>query len=307
VSRVLAVACALALLAPSVLAAEADAVSEKPGAGAKPPRSVAWVLRLPQETNVTYQGVVSFDQAGVGTASMLYPAPNAAGFIAALITHGFLLESTRTQQLEKIRQVADQVLLPYQPVLNSFQSRELMQRGLDRTSAAGPKRLAEFSEKPGAEIFVESIPLFSMTQDHTTIVLDNAIVIHAPHGPASSPYKNVLRIISRPQTRADLVTYWTANDGENLKAESVSLLAESLDLALRELSGELDKKTNPHRTVRYREGTAEKMERGQIVSENCDRVVLKNLRGWLMSVPPSRGADGGTSCDASPRTVGEAK
>jgi hypothetical protein len=41
----------------------------------------------------------------------------------------------------------------------------------------------------------------------------------------------------------------------------------------------------PHRTVRYRLGGEERMERAQVLSERCDRLLIRNLRGWLMSVP----------------------
>jgi hypothetical protein len=79
------------------------------------------------------------------------------------------------------------------------------------------------------------------------------------------------------------VNFWNANDGVAIKTESVRLLAESLDLALDEIATGLGQ-DRPQRTVRYMEGKAEKMERGQILKEQCNRVVLKNLRGWLMSV-----------------------
>jgi hypothetical protein len=246
--------------------------------------------------------VASFDQAGLGTASLLYPAPNAGGFLAALLTHGFLLEGSKNAQLEKIQQSANRVLAPYQAVISTFEHRDLMKRGLEKIAWGGTKMLIEFSEKPDTGLIVESVPLFSMTQDQTAIVLDNAIAIHGANAPATSAYKNIFRIVSEPQKRTDLVTYWTANDGENLKSESASLLAESLELAFRDLDGEPAAGIKPHRTVRYFEGTAEKMERGQIVSETCNRIVLRNLRGWLMAVPP-RSAPGvaTAACDGKPR------
>ena len=41
----------------------------------------------------------------------------------------------------------------------------------------------------------------------------------------------------------------------------------------------------PQRTVRYRQGNAERIERAQVLAERCDRLLLRNLRGWLLSVP----------------------
>lgn len=57
----------------------------------------------------------------------------------------------------------------------------------------------------------------------------------------------------------------------------------------------------PFRTIRYVEGTAEKMERAQLVSEHCGRLVIKTLRGSLMSVPvkasASTGGNGNGVCE----------
>jgi hypothetical protein len=39
------------------------------------------------------------------------------------------------------------------------------------------------------------------------------------------------------------------------------------------------------RTYRYLQGGVERSERAQQVAGNCSRAVLRNLRGWLLSVP----------------------
>jgi hypothetical protein len=252
-------------------------------------KDMGWSLRLPKDDNVVYQGVASYDRAGGGAAPILYPAPNVAGFLVGLFTHGVLLESVRAVEKNRIQQVADEVLAPYQKVLSSYKHRDLMQQALDKTDTGGSKRLLEPSEKPSAGLLIDSTPVFSMTQDQTAIVLDNVVSIYAPGAAPAAAYRNIIRVVSKPETRTDLVSFWTANDGDVLKAQSVSLLAESLDLALIELAT-VQEHDRPQRTIRYLEGTAERMERGQIVHERCDKVVLKNLRGWLMSVPVKSGA-----------------
>jgi hypothetical protein len=53
----------------------------------------------------------------------------------------------------------------------------------------------------------------------------------------------------------------------------------------------------PFRTIRYLEGTAEKMERAQLINEHCGRLLIKTLRGSLMSVPAKASAPRGSSAD----------
>ena len=264
-------------------------------------KDLGWSLKVPQEEIVAFQGTANFDGAGMGAAQMLYLAPNIAGFFAGLITHGILLDATRNSQKRKILDAADKVLAPYQPVLSSYKYRDLMQRALEKTTTAGVKRLVEPSEKPGADLLIESVPVFSMTQDQTAIVLDNAIAIYVPGAASATAYKNIIRVVSPSAVKPDLVSFWLAKEGDALKAESARLLAESLDLALSEIA-ESTERDRPHRTVRYIEGTTERMERGQIVKELCDRIVLMNLRGWLMSVPVKPGSTVTTSCgDSAPQ------
>lgn len=273
----------------------------KPAATRYIAKDTGWSLKLPKEENVIYQGVANFDNSGLGMGQMLYPAPNIAGFFAALITHGIILESARNAQKTKIQEAADRVLSPYQSILADYKYRELMQHALEKTGGGGNKRLVEPSEKPGTDLQLESLPVFSMTQDQTALVMDNAIVIYAPGAPAAPIYKNIIRVVSRAGiTSPDLVKFWTDNGGSELKTESVRLLAESLDLALGEVTAQSEQ-DRPQRTVRYFEGQVEKMERGAVLKENCDRVVLRNLRGWLMSVSPKPGPSQASCADDATR------
>ncbi len=249
-----------------------------------------WSLRLPKDDKVVYRGVVSFDGAGAGSAQIMYPAPNAVGMLAAVLTHGAIVGSMRDSQKDKLQEAADKVLLPYQSILGTYKHQELMRRGLEKTLTGGSKKLVQSSEKPGADWFVESAPVFSITQDQTAIILDNSISIYAPNAPSAAAYQNTVRVVSLAKDGTDLASFWTASDGEKLKEESASLLAESLDIVLSEMTRGPSKGNSPYKTVRYFEGTTEKMERGQLISERCGRALIKTLRDGLMSVPARRGS-----------------
>src|SRR5213594_1284277 len=288
----IAVACAASagLLACSARAAETEAAPSS--AARSMAKDIEWSLRAPKEERVVFQGAVSFDAAGGSGAPMLYPAPNLAGFLAAVITHGVLVESTKKGQKDKLQQEADKVLSPYQEVLSGYAAKELMQRGVDKATTGRTRRLLDSSDGDATGWLVESSPVFSLTQDQSAIVLDNSIAIYAPADHASAAYKNVVRVISKPKSAGDLPDFWIAGGGEKMKDESAGLLAESLDIALKQAAGDDASDANAHKTFRYLEGSTERMERGQLVSERCDRVVLKTLRGWLMSVPARQPAAG---------------
>jgi len=273
----------------------------------RPAKDQNWSFRLPKEDKIIYKGVVSFDQVGSGPGGMMYPAAGAAGFLAAVITHGVIAESTKNSQKTKLQQEADRVLQSYQPVLDTYTAKELMQEGLKRTTAGGDKKLVASTESPGAEWMIDSTPVYLMTQDESAIILDNFISIYVPDGPASPVYQYTVRVVSQAKEGTDFANTWTANNGEMLKAESANLYATSLDIALNQATGGATTDNVSHKTFRYLEGRAEKMERGQLISEGCGRVVMKTLRGWLMSIPARKDAAQSSSNEQCAEVVGGVK
>ena len=251
-----------------------------------PSEPTKWSLKLPSVGGVVFRGVASFDKAGIGTGSMLYPAPNLGGFIGALIAHGMINESAKQAQKDKLQADADRVLVPYKTVLENFQYRELLERALKTRPATENVSLIENSGEARPEMIVECLPTFSMTQDQKAFVLDNTITIHLPSTAPESDYRNVVRIISSTHETDNPIAYWTNNDGEKLKVESARMVAESLEIVMRDRLGKATDK-GTFRTIRYREGISEKIERAQILHEQCNRMLVRTLRGTLMSVPVS--------------------
>jgi hypothetical protein len=247
-----------------------------------------WALQLPQDGHVTYRGVVNYDNAGISSPAIMYPAPNAAGLIAAIITHGLINESMRDSQKEKLQSDANLVLEPYKPVLDTFSYPDLMRRALEKTSASAIPRLVNASDNPEQKPLVASTPIFSLTQDQIAIVLDNEINITNPENPTGTHYRNVIRVVSIPRNTPDPQLLWTEQDGEKLKDESAQLVIESINIAIADSEATIDSGSIPYRTVRYREGSVEKIERAQIMSSKCGRLIIRTLRGAIMSVPTSQ-------------------
>lgn len=281
---------------------------DSPATAAAVPARV-WVLRVPSVEKVVFRGAVSHDAAGMGTGSMMYPAPNAIGLLAAIVTHGLVSDRMRQNQKNEAQANADLVLQPFAPVLGSFTNQHLFEVGQQRLSAAHPARLLGAAETPGTDWLVEAAPVFSMTQDRRALVLDNAVRIFAP-GSTTVAYAQTVRVISAPlslpapapvagtaseptQVADDgTVALWMATQGQRLVDESAALFGESLDIVLDESVAPATENKSPHQTFRYAEGGNERMERAQLVSERCGRRLIRTLRGWLMSVPAGSDASG---------------
>lgn len=265
------------------LAAHAGAA--EPAAGER-----SWALKLPSVERVVFRGAVSHDAAGMGTGTMLYPAPNAAGLLAAILTHGLLNEGAKQSQKDKLQAEADEVLKPLRPVLDGFTHAQLIQSALPMQRHREPRRALGADDSPALDWTVEIAPVFSMTRDQRAIVLDNAVRIYAPAS-ADAAYAQTIRVVSRPLPAAEspeseaLASHWQAESGRALRQLSAALLAESLDVAMQGARRAAPAADAPQRTFRYAEGGAEKMERATLVEAACGRLLLRTLRGWLMSVP----------------------
>lgn len=294
---------AIALLAGSVASAadeSADVLRKMTAADES-----AVFIHLPPDGAVVFRGSLSLDDAGLGSGAFLYPAPGLAGLLAAIATHGVIVESAKQSQKDKLQASADQVLTPYLPHLDGFTYDVLMRRAVARMRTASRASVIRQSEPPGSGLVVESMPVISMTQDQRAIIVDNLIVVRKPNDAGEIAYQGTIRVISRDWEPTDPVQFWTAEGGERLKTESAGLVAESLDIALSQASQVGEPQDQPQKTVRYRTGGSDKFERAQILQEHCGRLLIRTLRGALMSVPsaPSKTAAAATAyCGSDAKT-----
>lgn len=239
------------------------------------------VLTIPSGTAPHWRGISPDEAAGTQGLTMLYPAPNAAGFLAAVLTHALLVQGGRSAQQKARQAEADKVLKPHAATIATLSAEVLL--------AAARERLAQPLLEAGRGLVVQMEPRYALVRDGRTLVLDNALRVHAADMPSVARFETTVRVISTPCDATDPTAHWIAEGGLALKRESAAMLAHSIAIALSPLA---PTDAQAFRTQRYRFGHQEKMERGQPVATGCARIVLRTLRDWLMSVPitPVEGA-----------------
>ena len=77
---------------------------------------VSLAVLVEQDSNVVFHGVVSFDKAGGPGAQFLNPAPNLAGMVAAVLTHGIIVESSKSAQKKSSSKMPTACSLPISPL-----------------------------------------------------------------------------------------------------------------------------------------------------------------------------------------------
>ena len=283
----------------------AQAGTEAPVAATLPLAQVGFSLRQPKAEQVLFQGVISHAADGGHSSPMLYQMPAGAGIVglfAAILAHGAVSESARSIAMSKEQQAANLVLTPYQAVLASFSNRELMQRALDQLSDTPQKTLLPAGDDGATGWIIESAPVFSMTQDQSAIVLDNALVIRQ-QGHSDPLLQTVVRVVSNAHPGENTKDSWLAEEGRPLKDECVQMYAHSLHLVLQSLAPPSADQGEPQqKTFRYVEGGTHKSERAQLVALGCHRAIVRTLRGALMSIPQApesteEAADKSATCE----------
>lgn len=249
-------------------------------------RGQNWTLKLPTDDRVVFSGALDFEGASVNSVAMMYPAPNPGVFLASVITHALIVGSQKNSQREQAQESADKVLDLYQPILSTVSYQELARRWVDGMLPGSSRKLIGAAESPGRdEWLIETKPVFLMAQDQRTLSLDAVVSIRTPGAPASAGFQSHIRVIAPAEESTDLAATWAADQGKKLKEVSAWLFSESLNIAMSAAINGTDQTGQPVPTIRYLEGTMEKMERAQLISEHSGRLLIKTLRGSLMSVP----------------------
>jgi len=268
----------------------------------------AWTLAALPDAPVPFHGLVNGDGLGIGAGGMLYPTGNLGfvGLLAAVATHAALIGGSRHSQESKLQLDADKVLEPYREVLAGLHLRGLQERALSLLPAGG--RLRGADDVPAGELIVTALPAFALTPDASALVLDEVVLIKES-GAAEARIEQALRIVSPTRIESDPVAGWIADDGALLKSTATQMQAQALAIAF----AQMDARAQPGavaddkpamRTLRYALGHAEKMERAQLLEQSCDHLLMRNLRGAILSVPPRAGASQPPECASASVAAG---
>ena len=244
-------------------------------------------IRVPVQETVLFRGGMSLDAAGGPQSQILYPAVGGlGGFLVGIATHGVLVETGKEREKTRIQQEADKILDPYRESISKFTFRQLAERALQKDALKGFGHLIGADDR-GEGFVVKTEPVFTLTSDRRALVLENVISVFRAGIPSDVLYSNVFRVVSDPRSEDDLESYWGKDNARQILAVSQEMFVRSLKIATSVVetsvaSNEMEK------TIRYFEGGAKLIERGQVMEQLCGRVLGRNLRGWVISVPTGK-------------------
>lgn len=264
---------------------------------ANPPAPLAkrvLLLRPPTEPALLWRGMLATEGGAVGGGQQIgpYPVPGIGGLLVAILTHAAINEGVKSAEQKRLQAEADKVLEPYQPALAAWPAASLWNAVQAQAPDDLDLRLADIGQGPAEATAVVLLPSFTLSQDESVLIADVALRFEA----AAASVERWVRVVSSPLPTAALRTQGSANEALVLKKTASAMVVHALQV------GHLYRTANdpepPARTHRYRRGKAQDMERGQLVHSACDRLVVRTLRGHLLSVP--RAEPESTPCPQSP-------
>lgn len=244
-----------------------------------------WTAVVGADQAMPFRGEMMSTGVGAGY-QMFYPAPNFAGFLAGVATHAALQSSANAAQAEAEREMADRVLKRFDRVLGQIRVHQAFSEAIDRLQVADRVSVSAFpSAHPSP--YVEFRVLGTLAQSRRALMIDLMARLQADPSGTTPEFVHKVRVISDPVTASEenVYAYWLDDDGARLKRTVSSLISEAIALFLADAGQQFGADDARSVSVRYRFGAERRIERAQLLVDGCSRKVLRNLRGWIVSVP----------------------
>jgi hypothetical protein len=240
-----------------------------------------WEWRIPSAASLQMRGALDKDQQGGGPATVMYPGGSGLIFLTAILTHATLNAAARSSADARLQQEADQVLAPYRDLVDRFSLQQTAKGVSAHWPGLGKHHGSDSMPRDDAWL-LEALPVFVMSRDARSLMAEVTVAAWAPPRTSLPTAMRMVKVVSSPITTENPEAAWHANEGKLFVDTLQGLLAEALEVAMADAQPE---GPAPQKSVRYMLGSKETIERGQLLKTGCQRAVLRNLRGWLMSVP----------------------
>jgi len=259
------------------------------------PHDLHLAVKIDGDKQVKFLGYTDFDDAGAKGGQIMYPGGNAGVFLVSVLTHSATVSSIKNSEKQRLQDKADEVLRPYSGNIKDLTTDKLINDGIKAEPQVGELQLTSYEQKKQQDGWIiESSPVFFLTQDLSSIILQNPVIIYEKNNAAKPRYRNLVEIVLHlPQDKS--AAPYLAENGR-LADISASLFSSSLKLSIQDAQQQLSK-DGADKTFYYYVGKEKVFERGRLVHIDCEHMTIRTLHGWLKSVPlPAESANESSNC-----------
>ncbi|QFT57000.1 hypothetical protein [Microbulbifer sp. THAF38] len=248
------------------------------------PANSAIAIKVEEFEIPPFRGQVNYDNLDVNHGQMAYIGVTPGAFAGSILAHALIVGAAGDSKKKAEQEEADKILDLYREAIATFTAANLTKAAVvdfQQKNIAFNVWEAENSDP----WIVQSYPMFFLSQDRSTLTLKNSVSIFEKNNRENPAYQNLIEVVSSPvnEDKSNVIPVAALNE------LSIKLFVDSLVVMKTELSGE-HKLDSKEKTLSFYSGGKKVYERGRILSESCDRMSFRTLRGWVKSVPIERKA-----------------
>jgi hypothetical protein len=229
-------------------------------------------------------GLLKTDTGREGASIMYQGGAGLAGFFAQVLTHAVMENEAQKKVLKEAQEEADRVLKNYEDLILQNTVSSLIQSSVEQLGSSNPV-ISIVNAESGVEnenrLFIESLPIYYMSQDQKSIVLEHQLSAYYSDEPEKIIYQNMAKAISKKQNIEEDASRWKANSGELFFEATADLHLSSLNVLLKDMYKNLNSQTN-EATHKYYIGEKKYYVRGKVLHEDCGYRAIRNLKGNIL-------------------------
>ena len=190
---------------------------------------------------------------------------------------------------KKVIDQANLVVEKYQNYIDTFSAETIFHSIVSNLDDQYSFQIVKYSSEENIEDMdgwvLHATPVFYLTQDERELVVKNLIYFHSTEDPEKIMGRNIIEVASKKLSEQEPYSKWVSDD--LMMSKAANLYALSLNLFIDDVLSRHKNESEVESTFRYFQGGEKLFERGQLVKQECGRVVVRTLRGWLLSLPYS--------------------
>ncbi|WP_444943207.1 hypothetical protein ACJJIK_15000 [Microbulbifer sp. ZKSA006] len=242
------------------------------------PKNISLAIKVESFDTPPFYGQVDYDNLDVNHGQMTYIGATPATFAGSILAHALIVGAAGDSKKKAEQEKANRVLDPYKETIATFNASELIENSVTRL----PRDAISFTAWSTEGLYpwvIHSYPVFFLSQDKSTLILKNAITIYKEDNQEKPAYQNLVEVVSSPLYGGEgYISVESIND------RGTELFIDSLAIMKAELS-EKHPTENKEMTLSFYSGGKKVYERGTVISQSCDRMTFRTLRGRVKSVP----------------------
>lgn len=262
------------------------------------------------ESPVVFLGYVDTQADANSNGGMVYSADaGAAGLLVQILAHAAISNSVQKKKAKEKQDEANEALTPYLELIDKITNKSL----IDSLAASNIGQrfnivnTKQESSVPVGDVVAVLSPEFFIPSDQRSIMMKMNLNAYQVTPKDKLIHGQSIKVIS-DQVDDDLdQNQWLESLPSHFETTIYDLFSEGLDLLLSDLLSVVSTDRSPKKTYSYKFDGRKRFERAELIKQDCDRLILKNLKNNFVVIPYSSNCEENIEVSSSDGELSEDK